>query len=401
MDEKVYLRIHDALKRYKNGEMLILTDHANRENEGDLVVSAQMVTAKQISFMAKYGRGLICLPIEKKRADALHLPLMCETNDSPYSTAFTVSVDASEGTTTGISAFDRIKTIETILNPHSIDTDLSRPGHLFPLIAASGGLAERQGHTEAAIELSRLADHYPSGVICEIMSDDGSMMHGQALEHFSITHNLPLISIDELWEYMRNQIDNPVFMPTIYGDFNLYNICSGLTEHMPHIVLVHKSADLTKTVSLRIHSECLTGDIFGSQRCDCGAQLKKSMEILNKEKGVLLYMRQEGRGIGLVNKLKAYRLQEEGSDTVDANFKLGFAADERTYGDAASILKKLGIKKVDLLTNNPLKVEGLEKEGIVVDHRVPLETELTTYNKGYMETKKYRMNHILEIKEND
>jgi 3,4-dihydroxy 2-butanone 4-phosphate synthase/GTP cyclohydrolase II len=399
MNEKDYLKIKEAVERYRKGEMLILTDHADREDEGDLVVSAQMVTAEQISFMARYGRGLICIPIEQKRAEALELPLMCESNDSPYSTAFTVSVDACEGTTTGISAFDRLKTVETILNPRSKATDLNRPGHLFPLIAAPGGLKERQGHTEAAVELSRLVDHDPSGVICEIMNDDGTMMQRQDLVSFSKIHNLPLISISEVLEFMERGIDDPVFMPTGYGDFNLYNFSSRLTEHMPHIVLVHKNADLRKTVTIRIHSECLTGDIFGSQRCDCGDQLKKSMEILNKEKGVLLYMRQEGRGIGLVNKLKAYRLQEEGSDTVDANVILGFAPDERTYEEASSILRQLGIEKVDLLTNNPLKVEGLESEGIIVNRRVPLETGFSIYSKAYMETKKQRMNHILELKE--
>jgi len=392
-------RIQRAVEHYRCGGMIIVTDDFDRENEGDLMVSAQYVTAEQISFMAKYGRGLICLPVEKSTADRLNLHPMCNGNDSQFSTAFTVSVDAAKGTTTGISAYDRLKTIQTIIDGDSRESDLLRPGHLFPLIAAEGGLTERQGHTEAAVDFSRYVGHYPSGVICEIMSDDGTMTRGKKLEDFSAKHKLPMISIEEMEECLKEGIDEPVFLPTDYGSFNLYHFSSGLTEHMPHIALVHREADLTGPVTARVHSECLTGDIFGSQRCDCGQQLKDSLRILNEKKGILLYMRQEGRGIGLVNKMKAYKLQEEGSDTVDANIQLGFSPDQRDYSGAAAILKKLGVGKVELLTNNPLKVEGLVEAGIEVTKRIPLEGSVTPFSRHYLETKKNRMNHILNISE--
>ncbi|MBN2656888.1 MAG: GTP cyclohydrolase II [Spirochaetales bacterium] len=392
-------RLKKAVEHYRSGGMIIVTDDFNRENEGDLMVSAQYITAEQISFMARYGRGLICLPIERSTAGRLNLLPMCRSNGSRYSTAFTISVDAAEGTTTGISAHDRLRTVQTVLNSESRETDLLRPGHLFPLIAADGGLKERKGHTEAAVELSRFAGHHPSGVICEIMSDDGSMTRGKDLADFARTHNLPLISIEEIEELLPDREEEPVFLPTDYGSFEMYHYASDLTEHMPHIALVHKEADLTGPVTVRLHSECLTGDIFGSLRCDCGNQLKQAFKIINEQKGVLLYMRQEGRGIGLVNKMKAYRLQEKGSDTVDANIELGFSPDERHYKDAALILKKLGIKEVELLTNNPLKVDGLIESGINVRKRIPLESFATPFSRHYLKTKKERMNHILEIRE--
>lgn len=392
------MNIKTIIEHYKQGGMIIVTDDDNRENEGDLMISSQAVKAEHISFMAREGRGLICMPIEKDLAERLNLPLMTNQNDCQYGTAFTVSVDARENTTTGISAFDRYQTVQTILNKETSEEDLIRPGHLFPLIAAEGGLAERKGHTEAAVEMGRLVGHEPSGLICEIMGDDGTMLRGDDLLSFSETHNLPILTIAELSDYLKGAKGLATNLPTEYGDFDLYHFKSGISDYSPHLALVHREMDLSGSVTVRLHSECLTGDLFGSLRCDCGEQLKESMRIINREKGVLLYMRQEGRGIGLEQKMAAYRLQDHGEDTVDANILLGFSPDERKYDDAADILKTLRIIEVELLTNNPDKINSLEKRGINVVKRRSLEIGINATNLKYMKTKKDKMDHIIDLK---
>lgn len=393
------MTVNEIITHYKKGGMIIVTDDEDRENEGDLMISARCAEASHIAFMASRGRGLVCMPIAGSIAERLNLTLMEKESLCPYGTAFTVSVDAAEGTMTGISAQDRLRTIRTILNTHSTGADLIKPGHLFPLIAAEGGLKERQGHTEAAVELASLAGHEPAGIICEIMNDDGTMKRGPELEDFSIEHNLPILSIKKLKDYLEETSHIMTPLPTVYGDFLLYHYDSGISEMMPHLALVHKDADRGKTVTVRLHSECMTGDLFGSLRCDCGDQLKKSMEILNREKGILLYMRQEGRGIGLVRKMEAYRLQDSGSDTVDANIRLGFMPDERSYSEAAYILKSLGVYSIELLTNNPEKIRSLNNEGIHVAARRSIEIAPGRHNSVYMHTKKERMGHILQLKE--
>lgn len=390
--------IETVIEYYRKGGMIIVRDDESRENEGDLMISSEYATPSDISFMAKYGRGLICMAIQKHVAEKLNLPVINRDNKSRFSTAFTVSVDARDGTTTGISAFDRVKTIQTILNPDSTEDDLNRPGHLFPIVADPEGLRRRQGHTEAAVELGRLAGHHPSGIICEIMADDGNMMRGEELELFAKNHSLPMLTIEALTEYLYEEKE-ATHLPTRFGNFHLYHFESQLTQHMPHIALVHKDIDPEKTVTVRVHSECLTGDLFGSLRCDCGSQLEKSLEIIYKKKGALLYMRQEGRGIGLIKKLEAYRLQDKKLDTVEANLRLGFKADERRYSAAAAILKELGIKKINLLTNNPAKIMDLESEGITIVKRIPIETGITDDNRDYLQTKKIKMNHLLKLEE--
>lgn len=392
-------KIKEIITYYSNGGMIIVTDDEDRENEGDLMISSQCVSTADISFMARFGRGLICISIDRKIAERLSLPLMTEGNDSQFSTAFTISVDGRDGTTTGISASDRFKTIRTIVNPDSKPEDLLRPGHMFPLIAADGGLNERMGHTEAAVDLAKAAGHISSGVICEIMSDDGTMACGDVLKEFSERHKLPVLTIRELKEYLDYQKQNSIhtYIPTVYGEFNLYHFSSGLSEAMPHVALVHKDINIDKTVTLRIHSECLTGDLFGSLKCDCGDQLKEAMKIVNRKKGILIYLRQEGRGIGLAKKMEAYRLQDNGLDTVEANLKLGFADDERNYLPAVEFLEKIGIRSVNLLTNNPDKISSLESRGVEVIQRIALEINPNRHNINYMKTKKSKMSHILNI----
>lgn len=392
-------KIKKIIQQYSMGHMIIMTDDESRENEGDLVVSSQCITRDDVNFMTKYGRGLICISIEQDIANKLDLPLMTSGNDSQFSTPFTVSVDAKYDTTTGISASDRLKTIKTIIDENSTAEDLLRPGHMFPLIAAQGGLTERNGHTEASVQMSSLAGHKPSGVICEIMAEDGSMSRGEELREFAKMYNLPMLAISELQEYISLKNNIGTFIPTESGDYLLYHYPSHISGQMPHIALVHKEINCEKSVTVRIHSECMTGDLFGSLRCDCGDQLKKSMELINDSKGMLIYLRHEGRGIGLPEKMNAYRLQDHGLDTVEANLKLGFESDERDYSIASKILKNFNISRIKLLTNNPDKMEALVGDGIQVEERLPIEIKPGKYSFDYMKTKKEKMNHLLTMEE--
>jgi len=398
MDKSKWKDISEIINLYSNGQMIIVTDDEDRENEGDLMVSSEKISAEDISFMAKYGRGLICISIEQEQADQLKLPLMTEGNDSQFSTAFTISVDAAHETTTGISAFDRLNTIKTIISDKSRPDDLLRPGHMFPLIAAAGGLLERSGHTEAAVELGRLSGQKASGVICEIMGDDGMMMTGTDLIAFSKTFELPILTIRDLKDYLynRNTLE-ATFLPSEYGDYELYSFPSTLSPMMPHIALVHKEIDTSAPVNVRLHSECMTGDLFGSLRCDCGNQLKKALNYINETKGALIYLRQEGRGIGFTRKMEAYRLQDTGLDTIEANEKLGYRSDERDYEIASQILKSLNISEINLLTNNPEKISSLEMNGIKILQRISLEIKPNMNNRKYLETKKDKMNHMLVL----
>lgn len=400
MNKKQIKKIEKIIEQYSMGKMIVLTDDESRENEGDLVVSSQSITYDDVNFMARYGRGLICVSIEQEIADKMDLPLMTKGNDSQFSTPFTVSVDAKYDTTTGISASDRLKTIKTIIEENSTPEDLLRPGHMFPLIAAKGRLSERNGHTEASIEMSRLAGHKPSGVICEIMADDGSMARGLRLTDFAEKHSLPIMAISELQNYLDyKRKETGTFIPTEFGEFLLYHYPSEISGQMPHIALVHKDINCESPVTIRVHSECMTGDLFGSQRCDCGDQLKKSMEILANTKGMLIYLRHEGRGIGLPSKMEAYRLQDMGLDTIEANLKLGFAIDERDYSIASIILKDFNIRSVRILTNNPDKIQALIEDGINVIERLPIETKSGKHSIKYMRTKKDKMNHLLTLEE--
>lgn len=391
--------IEEALADLKAGKMLIVVDNENRENEGDLLMAAEFATPEAINFMATYGRGLICTPMTAGRLRALDIYPMVQNNTDPHNTAFTVSVDSSE-TKTGISAFERSKTIQRLLDPSAKSKDFNRPGHIFPLIAKENGVLERAGHTEAAVDLSRMAGMQAAGVICEIMNEDGSMARLPELIKFKEKHDLKLITIDALIEYRRKtesmaHFVTKVDMPTKHGNFQAY----GFTHKMSgkeHMALVMGDIKTTKPVLVRVHSECLTGDVFGSLRCDCGVQLNEAMERIAKEgSGVLIYLRQEGRGIGLMNKLKAYKLQEAGMDTVEANEALGFAADLRNYDISGEILAYLGIPKIKLMTNNPDKIKALNHYGIEIAERVHIEMNHQEKNQFYMATKALKMGHIL------
>ncbi len=381
------------------GEMVVITDDENRENEGDLLIAAEKVTPEAINFMAKYGRGLICAPLTKQRAIDLSLYEMAKPED-PYSTAFTVSVDARTGVTTGISAFDRALTIGKLTDPKTTKSDLTTPGHLFPLIARDGGVLVRAGHTEATVDLARLAGLAPSGAICEIMNEDGTMARVPDLKHFVKRHNLKWGSIADLISFRRKteslvDLTQVVKLPTPFGTFDLHCYVSK-TDGREHLALVYGKITNQENVLVRVHSECLTGDVFHSQRCDCGEQLHTAMRMVVKEgAGVIVYMRQEGRGIGLANKLHAYHLQEHGLDTVDANIKLGFPPDLREYGLGAQILLNLGMKSIRMLTNNPKKIIGLEGFGLKVTERVPIIITPGEKNIDYLRTKKERMGHLL------
>ncbi|OWZ84544.1 bifunctional 3,4-dihydroxy-2-butanone-4-phosphate synthase/GTP cyclohydrolase II [Natranaerobius trueperi] len=397
--------IHEALEDLKNGKMVIVVDDEDRENEGDLVIPADKATPEAVNFMAKYGRGLICMPMKNERIDELEIPLMVENNTDDMGTAFTVSVDAKE-CHTGISAYERSLTISKLIDPNTRPEDLTRPGHIFPLAAKSGGVLKRAGHTEAAIDLAYLSGSYPAGVICEIMSDDGTMARLPELEEFAQEHDLKIISIADLISYRRQSeklVEKvaDVNLPSRYGQFKGKLYQDTVTrEH--HLAIV--KGDLHKTdepVIVRVHSECLTGDVLGSMRCDCGDQLATALRKIEEEGvGVVLYMRQEGRGIGLANKLKAYELQDQGKDTVEANELLGFPADLRDYGIGAQMLKELGLKKISLLTNNPKKIIGLKGYGLEVEKRMSLEPEVNPHNECYLKTKQEKLGHMLEIKEN-
>ena len=395
----MFAHIEDILKEIKSGRPIIVVDDEARENEGDLIIAASFATPEVINFMITEAKGLVCVPLIKKRIDQLDLaPMYHQGGTDPFKTAWRVSADAAVGTTTGISAFDRARTIEVLISPKSAPQDLIKPGHIFPLEAEDGGVLVRAGHTEAAVDFSRLAGLYPAGVICEIINQDGSMARLPDLIKFSKKHNLKICTIASLIEYRRKKeklinLVEKVNLPTEYGQFNLF-LYESLIDGSEHVALV-KGEIGNKPILVRAHSECLTGDIFFSRRCDCGSQLRKSLEIIGKEGGVLLYLRQEGRGIGLKNKIKAYSLQEKGADTVEANRLLGFSSDLRDYGIGAQILADLGIKKIRLLTNNPKKIIGLEGYGLEVIERVSIKIEEGENNKYYLETKKKKMDHII------
>src|SRR5437763_80811 len=392
--------IDDVVSDIAKGKLVIVTDDADRENEGDLVMAAEKATAKTINFMATHGRGLICVPISNERAEQLGLQRMVAQNREMYRTDFTVSVDAARGVTTGISAFDRATTVLAIANPKSSPDDLLQPGHVFPLRAKDGGVLRRAGHTEAAVDLARLAGLQPAGVLCEILHDDGTMARLAELLEFRKKHGLRICTSQSLIAYRRKreklvELEQVIKLPTDYGDFDLHMYRATL-DGLHHLALVKGKIDKNKPTLVRVHSECLTGDVFGSRRCDCGNQLHAALrQIAEEGNGVLVYMRQEGRGIGLAAKIHAYKLQEEGLDTVEANAKLGFASDLRDYGLGAQILFDLGVRQFRFLTNNPKKVIGLEGYGIQMIEQVPIRSEANPDNAKYLQTKKIKMGHLL------
>ncbi|MEO7197532.1 MAG: bifunctional 3,4-dihydroxy-2-butanone-4-phosphate synthase/GTP cyclohydrolase II [Solirubrobacterales bacterium] len=392
--------IEEAIEEIRRGRMVVVCDGEDRENEGDLIMAAQFATPEAVNFMATHGRGLICLALTAERCDELGLNLMTAKNEAPLQTAFTVSIEAVEGVTTGISAHDRARTVQVAIDPHSGPDDLHIPGHVFPLKAKDGGVLERTGHTEASIDLARLAGLIPAGVICEIMNEDGTMARVPDLAGYCERHDLKMVTVADLIAYRRKTeklIERIVStgLPTEYGEFTAVGYRS-LVDEKHHVALVKGEVAGREDVLIRVHSECLTGDVFHSLRCDCGDQLAAALATIEAEGcGVLLYLSQEGRGIGLLNKLRAYRLQEEGLDTVDANLKLGLPADLRDYGIGAQILKDLGLSSIRILTNNPKKIIGLEGYGLSVTQQVPIEPVSNPHNEAYLRTKRERMGHTL------
>ena len=397
------LTTEQAIRDIKDGKMVILVDDEDRENEGDLCMAAENVTPQAINFMVKYGRGLVCLAMTAEKCDSLDLPPMVDNNTSPFGTGFTVTIEARCGVTTGISAQDRATTVLTAVADDCQPQDLVRPGHIFPLRAKAGGAIVRAGQTEGSVDLARLAGRKPAGVICEVMDEDGTMARMPALEKFSKKHGVGICTIADLIEYrMRTESfvhrSAETIIPTsIAGDFKAI-VYENDIDNLLHIAMVKGDIDPEKAVLARVHSECLTGDIFGSLRCDCGLQLNQAMSIIEKEgSGVLLYIRQEGRGIGLVNKIKAYALQDQGLDTVEANEELGFKPDMRNYGIGAQILVDLGVRKMRLMTNNPKKMVGLDGYGLSIVEQVQIEVPANIHNKCYLECKKLKMGHLLNV----
>jgi 3,4-dihydroxy 2-butanone 4-phosphate synthase/GTP cyclohydrolase II len=395
-----FATIEEAIEDIRAGKMVVVCDAEDRENEGDLTLAAQFATPEAINFMAKEARGLICLALTPERCDELGLDLMAAKNESPFQTAFTVSVEAREGVTTGISAHDRAHTIQVAIDPKSTPRDLVQPGHIFPLKAKAGGVLERTGQTEAAVDLARLAGLTPAGVICEVMNDDGTMARVPDLTTYCQEHGLKMVTVADLIAYRRRHdklIERVVsaHMPTDFGDFDVVGFRS-LVDSKHHVALVKGQVEGAQDVLVRVHSECLTGDVFHSQRCDCGQQLEDALRRIEEEgQGVLLYLAQEGRGIGLLNKLRAYKLQETGLDTVDANIELGLPADLRDYGIGAQILVDLGLTSIRLLTNNPKKIVGLEGYGLTVTDQIPIQHPPTEHNRDYLRAKRDRMGHLL------
>jgi len=395
--------IPEAIEDIKNGRMVILVDDEDRENEGDLCMAAEFVTPEAVNFMAKHGRGLICLTLSEELARKINLPLMVNDNQSRFKTAFTVSIEARKGVTTGISAHDRATTIRTAIADHVKPEDIVSPGHVFPILARKGGVLVRTGQTEGSVDLARLAGLKPGGVICEIMKDDGTMARMPDLEVFAREHGLKIVTIADLINF-RMKTESFVHraatatLPTVFGGDFKFIVYENDVDSMKHVALVKGEIGPEDAVLVRVHSECMTGDVFGSMRCDCGDQLHTAMEMINEEgKGVIVYMHQEGRGIGLVNKVRAYELQEHGRDTVEANIELGFEEDLRDYGIGAQILVDLGVRKIRLLTNNPKKIVGLEGYGMTIIGRVPIEIKPNEVNLRYLRTKKEKMGHILKV----
>lgn len=403
--ETTFHTIEEAIIDLMLGKVIIVVDDEDRENEGDFIALADKSTPEVINFMIREGRGLVCVPITEERALQLELPPMVARNSDYHGTAFTISVDHME-TTTGISAHERSATIRSIIDPKSKPEHFRRPGHIFPLIAKEGGVLRRAGHTEAAVDLARMCGSYPAAAICEVIKEDGSMARVPDLHEIAIKHDLKIITIRDLIHY-RNEKEKLVTreveikLPTDFGQFTAIAYTNAVNDQ-EHVALVKGTIDPDQPVLVRMHSECLTGDVFHSQRCDCGPQLAAALEQINKEgRGVLVYLRQEGRGIGLINKMKAYVLQEQGMDTVDANIKLGFAPDLRDYGIGAQILKDLGVRKLRLLTNNPRKIKGLEGYGMEIVDRVPIQIEEKEDNKHYLRTKKMKLGHLLKFNDSD
>ncbi|HZC59185.1 MAG TPA: bifunctional 3,4-dihydroxy-2-butanone-4-phosphate synthase/GTP cyclohydrolase II [Chthoniobacterales bacterium] len=396
----VFDPIEEVLAEIRQGHLVIVTDDANRENEGDLILPAEKATPELINFMIRYTSGVICVPMEGKDLDRLELPLMTLRNTESMRTAYTISVDAKEGVTTGISAADRSRTIRLLSNPGTEAQDLVRPGHVFPLRYREGGVLRRAGHTEAAVDLARLAGLAPAGVLAEVVNEDGSMARLPDLLEFKRKHNLKICSIEGLIAYRRARevlIERleVVNLPTVYGDFQLH-LYRSLIDEVHHLALVKGTISPGEPILVRVHSECLTGDVFGSQRCDCGDQLQAALQHIDEAgAGVLVYMRQEGRGIGLAAKIRAYKLQEQGLDTVEANEKLGFPVDLREYGTGAQILVDLGVRHIRLLTNNPKKVVGLEGYGLDIVEQLPIKAETNPHNARYLQTKRLKMGHLL------